>query len=117
MKSDYLTRFVKQECANYNRHLQACLDDELCKILAGKRCGYFGKAVLGRPDYKFKLPHWDYTKLFAEYDDLTGRVSETVTQRLCGCGTNLMPRQRVCADCSKKRRKTAYRKINRKRVG
>ena len=114
---DTLTRFVKQECANFDRHHQTCIEGMPCKVLGGEWCGYFEKAVLGPPDYKFRLPNWNYAKLFGEYDDLTGRSSEVVTQRLCTCGENVKLRQRFCADCSEERRKTTNRKYNRKRAG
>jgi len=112
-----LTRFVKNECANFDRYYQSCVEGTPCKVLAGEQCGYFERSVLGPVDYKFRLPNYDYQKLFAQYADQTGKASEAVSQRLCECGKNLRPRQRLCDSCSEKRRRDAYRKYNRKRDG
>lgn len=114
MKNQTLTKFVKDECANFDKHYQTCLDDKPCKVLAGERCGFFEKAVLGPVDYKFRLPKIDYQKLFAQYAEQTGAESGTVKQRLCACGKPLRHRQRFCDDCSQKRRKTAYQKYRQK---
>ncbi len=65
-QSKGLTVFVRDECANYNKHDEACLFDESCKVIAGERCDYFERAVLGPPDYKSRLPDYDYQKLFAK---------------------------------------------------
>lgn len=116
-RTDYLTRFVKDECANYDRHYQTCIDDKTCKVLGGEQCGYFEKAVLGPPDYKFRLPGYDYQKLFAQYAEQTNTKTQAVEQRRCDCGNPLRPRQRYCEKCSRKRRQQAYREYNRKRAG
>ncbi|MBN2457294.1 MAG: hypothetical protein JXB29_12290 [Sedimentisphaerales bacterium] len=112
-----LVRFIKAECANYDKHYQQGVWDEPCKVLAGKRCSYFEKCVLGPPDYKFQLPNYDYTKLFTKYAELTGAKTPVVEQRLCDCGKPLRPRQRFCNDCARKRRKDSNRRYNRKRAG
>ena len=117
MKNQTLTKFVKTECANYDKHYQQCVYDEPCKVLSGKQCEYFEKAVLGPPDYKFRLPSYDYGKLFAQYAKQTGAESETVEQRRCDCGNPLKPRQRYCADCARKRRRETYRKMRQKKAG
>ena len=91
-----LTRFIKDECANYDRHHQACLFGDSCKLLDGQQCGYFEKCVLGPPDYKYKLPGYDYTKLFAQYAEQTRTEKQTVEVRRCDCGTPLRLRQRYC---------------------
>jgi len=114
MKNQTLTKFVKDECANYIRHYQLCIDDKPCKVLAGKRCGYFEKVVLCSPDYKYKLPGYDYQKLFAQYADMTGAESKVVTQRRCACGNPLKPRQRFCERCAKIRAKAANRQRQKK---
>ena len=49
-----LTRFVKDECANYDKHYQECLSGGECKIFNGERCGYFEKSVLGPSDYPYR---------------------------------------------------------------
>lgn len=102
-----LTRFVKDECANYNGHYQTCIDDKPCKVLAGEQCGYFEKVVLCPPDYKYKLPGYDYAKLFAQYAEQTKTKSKVVQQRRCSCGNPLRLRQRFCERCAKIRAKEA----------
>ena len=44
----------------------------------GQRCGYFEKCLLGTRDYKYKLPGYDYAKLFAQYADQTGAQTQRV---------------------------------------
>lgn len=112
-----LTRFVKKECAEYDRHYQICTDGNPCKVLAGQRCSYFEKAVLGPPDYKFKLPGYDYVKLFAQYAEQTKTEAKDVQQRRCACGDTLKPRQRFCDKCAEKRRNQTYRKSRQKKAG
>lgn len=109
-----LTRFVKDECANFDKHYQTCLDDKPCKVLAGERCGYFEKTVLGPPDYKYKLPNYDYAKLFAQYAEQTGAETGTVKQRRCSCGNPLKLRQRFCERCAKIRAKVSNRQRQKK---
>jgi len=109
-----LVRFVKDECANYNKHYQLCADDKPCKVLSGQRCGYFEKAVLGPPDYKYKLPDYDYAKLFAQYAEQTKAENQIVKQRLCGCGKPLRLRQRYCDTCKQKKRQKTKREAQQK---
>ena len=113
-KQTTLTTFLKDECANYDKHYEQCAFDEPCKVLAGQRCGYFEKAVLGPPDYKFRLPDYDYQKLFAQYAEQTGTKTEAVRHRRCGCGNPVMARQRFCDKCTKKRRQESTRQAVRK---
>jgi len=108
-----LSGFVKDNCANFDRHYQTCIDDAPCKVLEGRRCGYFERCVLGPPDYRFRLPDCDYGKLFAQYAEQTGTESQTVEQRLCACGAPLRLRQRFCDDCTRKRRLKAKREYQR----
>ena len=70
-QSKGLQLFLRDECANYDKHTEACLIPDCCKVLEGQRCDYFEHAVLGPPDYKFRLPGYDYQKLFAQYADQT----------------------------------------------
>lgn len=116
MKETSLTRFLKDECANYDRHYAICLrTDESCSVLVdGKRCGYFEKCVIGPPGYKYKLPRYDYAKLFAQYAEQTGAETKKVRQRRCGCGELLSYRQRFCDDCKKKHRQKTNRDNQRK---
>ena len=112
-KQTTLVRFVKEDCANFDKHYQSCLDKP-CKVLSNERCGYFEKVVLGPPDYKYKLPGYDYAKLFAQYADQTGAKSQRVKVRRCECGTPLRHRQRYCEHCVKTRAKEANRQRQKK---
>jgi len=113
-KETKLIGFLKDNRANYDRHYQSCLFADLCKVFDGERCGYFEKCVLGPPDYKYKLPEYDYAKLFAQYANLTGAKKQKVKVRRCECGTPLRLRQRYCERCSKQRAKAANRERQRK---
>ncbi len=117
MKNQILIRFVKDECANFDKHYQLCINGEPCKVSQGERCGYFERAVLGKPDYKYRLPDYDYQKVFAQYAEQTESEPLAVEQRRCDCGNPLRLRQRFCDDCTRKRRKDSNRKYNRKRAG
>lgn len=108
-----LKKFVKRECANYDKHCQSCLFT-CCRIFDGKRCGYFEKCVLGPSDYKYRLPGYDYAKLFAQCAKQTGAQKQEVKVRRCECGTPLRLRQRYCEKCIKQRAKKASRKRQRK---
>lgn len=108
MKETILIRFLKSECANYDSHYDCCLSaDVSCNVLEGKRCKYFEKAVLGPSDYKYRLPGWDYTRLFAEYTELTGAKTKKIQQRKCKCGEVLQYRQRFCEKCQRLKAKQA----------
>ena len=106
--------FVRDECANYSKHDEACLFDESCKVMDGQRCDYFEKAALGLTDYKYKLPGYDYQKLFAQYAEQTSIEKQQVNVRRCECGTPLRHRQRYCAGCARKRRRKTKREAQRK---
>jgi hypothetical protein len=114
MKLTYIERFIRDECSNYDKHDQICISDKPCKALNGQRCGFFERAVLGPPDYKCRLPDYDYQKLFAQYAELIGEESQDAQQRRCDCGAPLRHRQRYCRKCSKKRAKEANRERQRK---
>ncbi|MHC4072529.1 MAG: hypothetical protein ACYTGS_10930, partial [Planctomycetota bacterium] len=70
-ESKGLRVFVRDECANYSKHRETCLFTDSCKVMSGQRCSYFERAVLGPPDYKYRLPGYDYQKLFAQYAEQT----------------------------------------------
>ena len=109
--------FLRDECANYDKHRETCLFAESCKVMSGQRCGYFERAVLGPPDYKYRLPGYDYQKLFAQYAEQTRTEQQRVNVRRCGCGTPLRHRQRHCDDCVHKRRLEAYRRRRQRKAG
>lgn len=110
MRETNLINFVKEWCANYGRHYQLCSDDAPCRVLNGERCGYFEKFVLCPPDYKYRLPKWDYQKLFAQYAQLTGAKVGKVKQRRCECGEPLQPQRRFCGRCARIRAKKASKR-------
>lgn len=116
-KESTIVAFLKDNCANYDRHYQKCLFADSCRVFDGQRCGYFEKCVLGPPDYKYKLPGYDYSKLFAQYAELTGAQRQRVKVRRCGCGAVLSPRQRFCESCAKKRRLATYRENRQRQAG
>lgn len=108
-----LFRFVvKDECANYVKHYGVCMSDSPCLVLNGKRFGIFERNVLGPVDNKYRLPGIDYQKLFAQYADQTGAMTRKIKIRTCpcGCGTSLLPRQRMCDDEKERCRRASYRK-------
>jgi hypothetical protein len=110
-----LAIFIKDECACFVKHCENCLDGKTCKVLSGSRCGYFEKAVLGSADFNYRLPGYDYQKLFAQYAEQTKTKTQVVSQRLCSCGKPLQLRQRFCSGCSKQRRKNSNRAYNKNR--
>ena len=116
-QSKGLREFVRDKCANYGKHDEACLFGDSCKVMAGRRCDYFEKAVLGPPEYKYRLPGYDYQKLFAQYSEQTRTEKPQVSIRSCGCGTPLRHRQRYCDECARKKRLDTYRRPREKRAG
>ena len=109
-----LNKFVMTQCANYHSGNECLMADyQPCLVLAGKRCGYFERAVLGPPNYPYPLPDWDYAKLFAQYAKATGAKTQKIRQRRCGCGSPLARRQRMCAKCRQIRRRQTNRKSQR----
>lgn len=115
-KKTDITNFLKDNCANYDRHYDICLrDDKPCDCLTeNKRCGYFEKCVLGPADYPYRIPGYDYAKIFAQYADLTNAEKKKVIQRKCDCGEPLRHRQRFCDKCRKIRSREAGRERVRK---
>lgn len=105
-----LRTFIKKECANYYEN--GCVYDHPCLVFEGKRCRYFEKAVLGPSDYKFRLPGYDYPKIFKQYAAIHNHLHGIeVELRECECGEVLKLRQRFCDSCSKRRRRDSYRKV------
>jgi len=113
-QSKGLTVFIRDECANYSKHEESCLFGDSCKVMEGQRCDYFEKAVLGPPDYKYKLPGYDYGKLFAQHAEQTKTEKQRVNVRRRECGTPLRHRQRFCDSCAKSRAKDANRRRQKK---
>ena len=114
VKGTTLMKFIKDECANFDKHYQECVSGGECKVLNGERCGYFEQRVLGTPDYPYRLPGYDYSKLFAQYAEQTGTQKRKVKVRRCDCGAPLRYRQRYCDSCAKVRAKKANRERQRK---
>jgi hypothetical protein len=114
-KQAVLTRFIKNGCSNFNGHYQTCLDGRRCLVLNGERCGYFEKFVLGPPDYKYRLPGYDYQRLFAQYAECTGAQKQKVKVKRCGdCGTIIEWHQKFCKRCKKNHRLKTRREYQRK---
>ncbi len=105
--------FLRDECANYDKHRESCLVGDSCKVMNGRRCSYFERFVFGPPDYPFKIPGYDYAKLFGQYAEQTGADAQKVKQRRCDCGTPLRHRQRHCDDCTVNRRRKTKRESQR----
>ncbi len=116
-QSKGLTVFARDECANYSKRDESCLFGDSCKVMDGQRCDYFEKAVLGPPDYKYKLRGYDYQKLFAQYAEQIKAEKQQVEVRRCECGTPLRHRQRYCDECTRERRLDTYRRPREKRAG
>ena len=110
-----IATFIKTECANYDSYYNCCSsDDNPCKVLSKQgRCGYLEKSVLGPVDYKFKLPGYDYAKIYGEYAELTLTKAVKVKQRRCECGEPLQHRQRYCKACKNIRARAASRERQR----
>ena len=114
-----LSSFIHKECANYDGHYGLCMDpaneDQPCKVLAGQPCRHFERSVLGPPDYPYKTPGYDWSKLFAAYGEINLRFAgRGVTVRRCDCGTILSTRERVCAKCRERKRRETYRASKRR---
>jgi hypothetical protein len=109
-----LKRFVRDICANF--YEGGCVFDKPCCVTQGKRCGYFEKAVLHKPDYPY--PHKCFVEDPAheevvryEYSLIGGAAdSGRVSVRRCECGAPLMKRQRLCAKCCRLKRRASNRK-------
>ena len=119
-KKTNLVDFLKENCANYS-HTECHSFGGLCHVLEGKRCEYFENKVLGPPDYKYRLPGYDYARLYAEYARLTKSKKVQFKQRLCPgfepgfkCGRPLLYRRQLCDDCRRKRMQKANRERQRK---
>ena len=109
-----LLRFIKDECSNYDRYYQNCLLGESCLVFDGRRCAYFERNVLiVNPDYRFRLPGYDYTKLVGEYSEQTKAKTSKVKTRHCACGEPIGFRQRLCRKCKESKRRDSYRNSKR----
>lgn len=110
-----LRAFVKDQCVNLVSG--GCLFEGECLVLTGKRCQYFERAVLGPADYKYRVPGYDYEKIFEQYGRINfSFLNKTVKIRRCECGATLNPRQRCCEKCARRKRRESQRKYNRKRT-
>lgn len=108
----HLGKFVKSECANWDEHYKCCSDDQPCRVLMGNPCSYFERAVLGPPAYPYRLPGYDYEKMFFAYGLISPRTTPAskLKVRTCpDCGEVLSSRRRYCRKCSRNRAKTTRR--------
>ena len=118
-KTAALKSFVKNECANYDR-LYGTKDDDClifkggCSVLKGKRCGYFERAVLGPPDYKYRIPGYNYGKVFEQYSklkkELRGELQKVKKINCCVlCGEVIPPNFKYCKKCGKRQKRELHR--------
>jgi hypothetical protein len=96
-------------CSNFDHRYGGCLFQDVCSVQAGKRCGYFEKAVLPTGS----------SEIFSKYEAHCGLIEPLVRPkvRLCSCGNVLKSRQRYCEDCRRKRRRATYRKSRQRKAG
>jgi len=106
-----IATFIKTECMNHDSYYNCCsIDGQPCKVLSGlSRCGYLEKSVLGPVDYRYKLPGYDYAKIYGEYAEVTSTKAVKVRQRRCECGEPLQHRQRYCKSCKNIKARAASR--------
>lgn len=112
-----LISFVKDECANYDHYYGGCLFAEKCKVVDSKKpCKYFERAVLGTPDYKYRLSNYDYEKLFEQYSEINlSYQGQGIQVRRCECGEPLQKGRQCCVKCREKRKRESWRKSQRLR--
>jgi len=75
-----------------------------CRVMEKKPCSYFQKSV---------LPSWNCPEKIREaYQRIDATQQDLTPARTCpDCGSEpLLPRQRVCKGCRRKRRLRSYRK-------
>ena len=114
-KDTDLIKFIRNECANYFKHYEMCTaGEDSCVVMDGFRCWYFEKSVIGPQGYKYPLPGYDYSKLWAEYG-LT-KVHNQESQEPEGegascrsCSELRLPGHSYCSACAEQRKKEANR--------
>lgn len=121
-KQGPLTAFIRKHCANWDGSGKSCIGvdgnnlfhEGACLIGQGKPCAYFEKAVfpICDPSYRYASETEQYQVLLDLYFGINPDIPQVRAQkvRLCGCGTPLKPRRRVCDKCAEKRRRTSRRK-------
>jgi len=114
-KTTKLITYLRDNCANYDRHYGGCFSGD-CKIEKGKRCWYFEKCVLPKPDYPYKTPGYNYEKLYDEYGKINlAYLNKKVKSRVCDiCGEIILPRYKYCEKCGKKQKRENARERIRK---
>jgi hypothetical protein len=99
-------------CANYDHHYGGCLFRDTCLVQDGKRCRYFERAVLPTAaDIGLKA------LVYSLYEDHIGMIERLKIGKIrkCpDCGGELLPRQRYCQRCKRKRALEAKRNWKRK---
>jgi len=101
-----LRALVRSECCN---HLDGQHLGELpCAVLAGRRCGWFERALL-------PVASQQVQEAYSQMVSNGGQVHRRIASRHCQCGAALEPRQRYCETCRKERRRRSARKAQRKR--
>ena len=104
-------------CANYDHYYSGCLYEDKCVVEAGKRCGYFERAVLptaadiGLKELVYSL----YEKQVGIAG--IGQFDSGKTRRCPDCRAELKPHKKYCDVCAKKRRRRSYRLARQKKTG
>lgn len=102
-------------CANYQPGRGECLDGAPCKVLSGKRCGYFEKVVL--PTAGDIGQATEITRLYERrVGAVVGRIgaNKIIADRECECGAPLPARRRMCDACAAAKRRKARREYQAK---
>jgi len=118
-----LSRFVRQNCANFIDG--ECLGLDVfgkpfrnpgqCLVMIGKPCAYFRQCVLGSADTPYPHPCFardpDYEKrVRVRYGRIDHKVVEIETARRCpDCNAALLKGHRYCVKCRSKRQRIAQR--------
>lgn len=114
-----LTRFARKYCATFDSGEGLCSLGGTCKLMLGKKCGYFKGSVFSicNPGYKFATETKLFPKLFELYSKLDHslRIKDAVIKMCPDCGSvELKPRRKYCQECSEKRKRATERKSREK---
>lgn len=84
-------------CSNYDRHYEVCMDGNPCRVMEGKRCRYFEKAVLPIAQESGR------DKVLDEYNSLADTLFLSSSKICEMCSAPVQGRNRFCDKCKKKR--------------
>lgn len=100
-------------CASFDHHYGGCLYAETCSVQDGNRCRYFEDAVL--PTAAEISLSESIHSLYQAHIGMAGDMRKSETRPCPDCGGELLPRQRYCSDCKRKRKLASKRNWKRKR--